>query len=134
MRHLQCSIRSCTIKYEGPPGEDDKENITRSLLRAGAEKVQFTGNQCRVHYPFPALTMDLIFRLLSSTNTVSGARPVRRCYDLWMSFLENNEQSHLVHSGGWRCNVEDVYIRYFNQHRIEREDIRKQTWRKYKQG
>ena len=91
--------------------------------------LEFHGDSCTVQYPFPEMSLDAIINLLSSAqHTV----PIKRLSHLFVIFIENNERSHVTNSSGWKHNVEDVYIYYFNRYTLEREDIRKQTWRKYK--
>ena len=98
-------------------------------MDGGAVEAEFKGDSCTVRYPFPQMSLDEIFYLLSS---YTGAKPKKRFFDSLVIFMENNERSHIRSSGGWKHNLEDVYVYYFNRYTMEREDIRRQTWRKYK--
>ena len=100
------------------------------LLDGGAGGVEFDGDSCTVRYPFPEVTLGVILELLSSSP---GPPPKRRFFDSVVIFMENNERSHVINSGGWKHSVEDIYVFYFNQYAMERENIRRQTWRKYKE-
>ena len=76
----------------------------------------------------------MIYKLLSSPAQGPVLKPVKRLYDSVMVFLENNERSQLTHTDGWKHNVEDIYIHYFESYSFEREKIPRQTWRKYKES
>lgn len=134
MNRVTDSHRCFVVTFKGPLTEQAKDDIKHRLLQGGADELEFTGARCSIRYPFPQLTREIILRMLSSPDTANGPTPVVSFYDSFITFMENNEHSHLVHTGGWLRNVEDIYIHNFHRHRIEREDIRKQTWRKYKES
>lgn len=134
MNKTGVSGRRHVVHFERPLTIEDMEAIRRRLLDAGVSEVEFTGDNCRIYYPFPELSLDLIFNLLSSPAHALPVKPVKRFPDSVLIFMENNEYGHVTHSGGWRHNVEDVYVNYFESYSFEREKIRRQTWRKYKEG
>lgn len=123
------SARRHVVRFESQLSEEDKDAIGRMLLDGGAEEVEFEHDSCSVRYPFPEMSLDAIFDLLSSFPCPP---PKKRFLDSIVIFMENNERSHVISSGGWKHNLEDVYVYYFNRYAMEREDIRRQTWRKYK--
>lgn len=104
--------------------------IKNMLLDIGAGEIEFNGDCCTVRYSCPETSLDAIFNLLSSA---ACPPPKKRLSDSIVIFMENNELSHVTNSGGWKRNVEDIYIHNFSRDAAEREDIRRQTWRKYKE-
>lgn len=131
MNKLRSSNRCCVVDFNRSLTDDEKEALKRRLLQTGVAEINFTGNKCRIYYPFPDLTREVIIQALMASDIALEISPVLRLLNFLTVFMENNEHSHIVQSGGWSGYVEDVYIKFFNRYRIEREDIRKQTWRKY---
>jgi len=119
------------LRFDRKLTAEDREQIMRSLLEAGVTAPEFVQDSCIVHYLFPDMTLGMIHGILAATTP--ALKPVTGLYDNLIMSLENNEHSLVTHTGGWKHNVEDVYIHYFNRYGIEREDIRRQTWRKYKE-
>ena len=126
--------RHCSLRFDGPLTDEVRDALERRLLQSGVDDVQFTGNECSMRYPFPELTLDMILRMLKTPEEGTAVKPAVSPGLLLRAFMESNERGHLVHAGGWLQYVEDIYIHNFNRTRRERDDIRKQTWRKYKQG
>lgn len=121
----------CVLRFARNLTAEDREQIMQCLLEAGLRGPEFVQDTCTVHYFFPDMTLGMIHEKLTATDP--ALKPVIGLYDTVIIFLENNERSYVTCTGGWKHNVEDVYIHYFNRYSIEREDIRRQTWRKYKE-
>lgn len=127
------SGRRRLVRFERPLTAEDKESISNRLLNAEVSEVEFSGDNCSIHYPFPELSLDMIFDLLSSPVHGPLVKPVKHFSDAVIIFMENNERSHITHAGGWKHNVEDSYIHYFDHYSFERQDMRRQSWRNYKE-
>ena len=111
----------------------EQEEIRRRLLTVGLDGAVFVENQCTVHYPFPELTLGMIHELLAAPGPGPALEPEKHLYDLAFMFMEDNEHSQLSHAGGWQQHIEDIYIHYFEPGSFNRENLRRQTWRKYKE-
>ena len=125
------STRRRVLRFSRKLSAEDRELIRRSLLDAGMHAPEFEQDLCIVHYLFPGMTLGMIHTILAAA--APALKPVTGLYETVAIFLENNEHGLATHTGGWKHNIEDVYIHYFNREGIEREDIRRQTWRKYKE-
>jgi len=119
------------LRFSGKLTVEHRERIMRSLLEAGLPGPEFAQDACIVQYFFPDMALSMIHGILATTDP--ALKPVTGLYNTVIMYLEDNERSHVLNTSGWKHNVEDVYIRYFNRYSIEREDIRRQTWRKYKE-
>lgn len=133
MNHKVKSTRSRVVRFGNQLTLPQQEELRRRLSAVGLEGAEFVENKCIVHYPFPELTLSMIHDLLAAPGPGQGLKPENHLYDLLLMFMEANEHSQLSHAGGWQHNIEDIYIHYFEPDSFSRENLRRQTWRKYKE-
>ena len=133
MNHKVKCTRSRVVRFANQLILPQQEELRRRLLALGLDGAEFGENSCIVHYPFPELTLGMIHDLLAAPGPGQGLKPEQHLYDLLLMFMEDNERSQLSYAGGWQHNIEDIYIRYFEPAGFSRENLRRQTWRKYKE-
>lgn len=122
------------LRFDRKLTGQEREQVRQRLLKEGLTAVECGENACTVQYSFPDLTLGMIHELLGAPIAGAAFKPVTGLYDAVIMYLEDNERSQLCHAGGWKHNVEDIYFRYFEPYNFDRTNLRRQTWRKYKES
>lgn len=133
MNHTMTCSKCRVLHFNRKLEKTEGEQLRCRLLEAGLEGMECEEDTCTVRYSFPDTTLSMILELLGAPGPGLTLKPVTGLYDAVVMYLEDNERSQLRHAGGWKHNVEDIYFRYFEPYNFDRENLRRQTWRKYKE-
>lgn len=124
------TMRSRVLRFNRPLNIEEQDRINGCLLEAGLPAAQFVEKACTIQYPFPERSLAMLRGVFAAQ--LPALRLETGLFDALTMLLENNERSQSNHCGGWTHELEDVYVRYFEPYSFNRDNLRRQTWRKYK--
>lgn len=98
----------------------------------GIDNALINENNLAIQYQFPVTTKKAMLSALAKLTDNTDIGLFHRIRNMIAAFMEENEKDFLICPGGWHRYIEDIYVDYFDLRHGGKNDVRKQTWRKYK--
>ena len=123
------------IRFRKPLSAEIVTQIRDRLLEhEHVNRAECDTDLLEVEYRFPLVTLGSIVESIQSCTSADLFTPWQRLGLYFQEMVESNAQDYLYNRYGWQNYLEDIYVHEYESALHQREDVRLQTWRKYKYG